>query len=608
MLFGKKSPLGDRICKLREDEGMSQEELAAKLQVSPDIVKKWEKGSATPDIEQFPQIAKLFNVTIDYIMTGKKAEEQVLLISKIEYCAKTDNPSMLDEIDVQAKDENGKTLWDYIQQYNSYKVLSAVLDKNKNYLYAALRLSSSLNNHETHAAEVRKYIMMLLNLNKIQVMERQETLWVNGVRSLLCVDDKNEAYRISRVPPERCVLTSEQYEAMVMGPHLSDETFNYLLDTINDGAHWAYGFPYLIHECVEHGLSNKLDRLLSLAESDNRAAYDELTNRPINRDRPWNVPDVTFGYYCFNITAKRHTYSLIWILKSTYDLALERGQYDLIKRFDTINTLVNSCNIKCHISSKEDIRIAQINQDTNMSSAQKIIQRCIHDGVLSMNELTAAYSSFTSMSDYEEVKAALDKYPLTQEEHIQIMINSKAWKELFIYAVDHLNNRMDNVYKNLATCAINEDYDGCKKWYYGLYRRNLSENCRSTENATAFLDKLYLHIKLQGATSDLNKDFFTDEMNKGNYELVIIKLCVLLESYLKCVYNYEGDLIDMIDDYCKKVEHNPENQRLLNKLRMSRNKSVHYMRKDEQTSNSNEMTKEELKSCINYICRLTESV
>lgn len=60
--------LSDKIVKLRKTNGMSQEELAEKLQVSRQAISKWEGGSAMPDASNILQLSKLFGVTCDYLL------------------------------------------------------------------------------------------------------------------------------------------------------------------------------------------------------------------------------------------------------------------------------------------------------------------------------------------------------------------------------------------------------------------------------------------------------------------------------------------------------------------------------------------------------------
>ena len=63
--------LSDKIIKLRKVNGLSQEELAEKLNVSRQAVSRWEVGSALPDALNILQLSKLFNVTADFLLNDE---------------------------------------------------------------------------------------------------------------------------------------------------------------------------------------------------------------------------------------------------------------------------------------------------------------------------------------------------------------------------------------------------------------------------------------------------------------------------------------------------------------------------------------------------------
>lgn len=62
--------LSKKIRELRRKSGMSQEELAEKLNVSRQAVSKWELGAAVPSPDKLVDISDLFNVTLDWLMRG----------------------------------------------------------------------------------------------------------------------------------------------------------------------------------------------------------------------------------------------------------------------------------------------------------------------------------------------------------------------------------------------------------------------------------------------------------------------------------------------------------------------------------------------------------
>lgn len=60
--------LSDKIIGLRKSNGMSQEDLAEKLNVSRQAISRWESGTAMPDASNILQLSKLFSVTTDYLL------------------------------------------------------------------------------------------------------------------------------------------------------------------------------------------------------------------------------------------------------------------------------------------------------------------------------------------------------------------------------------------------------------------------------------------------------------------------------------------------------------------------------------------------------------
>ena len=60
--------LGEKLKTLRASRGLSQEQLAAELNVSRQAVSKWECGDAAPDLDKLRAICTYFGVTTDYLI------------------------------------------------------------------------------------------------------------------------------------------------------------------------------------------------------------------------------------------------------------------------------------------------------------------------------------------------------------------------------------------------------------------------------------------------------------------------------------------------------------------------------------------------------------
>ena len=57
--------LGNKIRELRRANNMTQEQLAASLNISPQAVSKWEMGASYPDMTMIPTLATFFKVSLD---------------------------------------------------------------------------------------------------------------------------------------------------------------------------------------------------------------------------------------------------------------------------------------------------------------------------------------------------------------------------------------------------------------------------------------------------------------------------------------------------------------------------------------------------------------
>lgn len=60
--------LSDRIKKLREQAGMSQSELARRLDVTRSSVNAWEMGLSAPTTQYIVAMTKIFHVTADFLL------------------------------------------------------------------------------------------------------------------------------------------------------------------------------------------------------------------------------------------------------------------------------------------------------------------------------------------------------------------------------------------------------------------------------------------------------------------------------------------------------------------------------------------------------------
>ncbi len=63
--------LGNKLLNLRKEKGLSQEEVAEKLNVSRQTISKWETDQSTPDFDKIIPLCELYEITSDELLKGK---------------------------------------------------------------------------------------------------------------------------------------------------------------------------------------------------------------------------------------------------------------------------------------------------------------------------------------------------------------------------------------------------------------------------------------------------------------------------------------------------------------------------------------------------------
>lgn len=62
--------VGNQITELRKIKGLTQSELGERLCISFQAVSKWERGETLPDTAILPDLARVLETTMDFILTG----------------------------------------------------------------------------------------------------------------------------------------------------------------------------------------------------------------------------------------------------------------------------------------------------------------------------------------------------------------------------------------------------------------------------------------------------------------------------------------------------------------------------------------------------------
>ena len=74
--------IGERIAACRRAKEMTQDQLAEKLNVSPQAVSKWENNISCPDISLLPELSNVLGVTTDQLLKGEEVPAVQLIPSE----------------------------------------------------------------------------------------------------------------------------------------------------------------------------------------------------------------------------------------------------------------------------------------------------------------------------------------------------------------------------------------------------------------------------------------------------------------------------------------------------------------------------------------------
>ena len=476
MLFSKKHKIGDTISQLRKEKGWTQAELASKLLVSDKAVSKWESNKGEPSIEFLPILAQLFDVSLDYLMTGKEKEDKIITISKLELCAKKDDPKILNNFSYSSahrKDEDGHTLIYYVKKYNSLKVLKALVDDCSHQTH----YMSLFPKNEFDLPE----LLMLIKINREKnVMENiarstpDIRLCLNNFYSDSIWKEEKKKEDVSKGYEDIFTYLVEDYD------NLNKEQQVYYFDLDNKELIckqkcWSYAYPYFIDYAYKYN-KKLFKQLLSKIKTSN-ALYQSKIDEIKKEGR------MGYNWINYKIETFKNKYFFVNILSKTILKAIDCEDYEIAHQ---LNELTNN---KIDEGVFEQVKISK---DKKLSEKEKQLLHCIHNGIVNLDELIA-------LNDYDLYEKTLKKYPANEYEIIFKAINDKDYKKIFEYAVQHSITSIIDAIRNKKLDLIEESF--CKY-------------IKSKHTPSYGYNKTIL-------SSDINKEYYT--IYKRNFGLLNIK-------------------------------------------------------------------------------------
>lgn len=534
MIFQKKHKIGDTIAKLRKEKGWTQNELAEKLEVSDKAISKWESNKGDPSIEFLPVMAQLFGVTLDYLMTGKEQEEKIVTMSKLEFCAKKDDPKIIDNFSYNSahlKNEDGKTLIYYIEKYDSKKVLTALIDSCC---------------HQTHYMSLfpkkefdLPQLLKLIEINRERIVLKEiannaDIRSISKFNSDSLWSDRIELKTISKGYEDIFIYLVKNYDKL----EKSQQEYYFDLNPksiLSKKDSWAYAYPYFIDEAYKYN-KKLFKKLMEKIENSNHLYLSEVKKIKDEGRGESNWIENQIRYL-------NEKYYQVFVLKDTVLEAIECEDYD------TAHCLNNFTKEKID----EDVfEQAKISKNKKLSDKEKQLLHCIHNGVVCIDELIA-------LNDYDLYEKTIKEYPISIYEKGFQYIDKKDYKSLFAF-VNEIGG-FDSVIEDLKNKTIEKlhnDYekslghlDSSKALNSKYLRKYIYDNHRGVMSSTLINKKL-------GMDTSAIKENFKSAKNYLFLNSVLDKDIRFIEKACKTANQQE------LDDALTKVA--PNNFKAINIL------------------------------------------
>ncbi|OSB11537.1 helix-turn-helix domain-containing protein [Paraclostridium bifermentans] len=126
--------LGEKLLDLRKKLGLSQEEVAEKLNVSRQTISKWETGQTVPELFKVKLLSELYNVSYDYLISSSQISGDLTSIENI-----------VDEIDWTSA---WSKKYPVLSTYQGINGISSYVEKISN-IYEEFKGEFNLNDQDT---------------------------------------------------------------------------------------------------------------------------------------------------------------------------------------------------------------------------------------------------------------------------------------------------------------------------------------------------------------------------------------------------------------------------------------------------------------------------
>ena len=201
--FKMKLSFSENLVRYRKKAGLTQQQLAQKLSITPQAVSKWEKGSY-PDCELLPKLSQILDVSLDVLFGLKDEDGKVSL-----------NTAVLGELDKLDESEKGKRAMElfytmlcafksgtspehaglpesftretYAQLRTDFELAIARLNPDMQYLCFMRIPEDGINSYFSIEPRLLELFSLLSDENAMRVISYAETLSRNNILTKECI-------------------------------------------------------------------------------------------------------------------------------------------------------------------------------------------------------------------------------------------------------------------------------------------------------------------------------------------------------------------------------------------------------------------------------------
>jgi transcriptional regulator with XRE-family HTH domain len=418
-----------RLQELRVKKQLTQKQLADLLGVTDKAISKWENDGGMPEVTILPTIAKVFNVTTDYLLTG---EDNTKPLSIQELCAKNDDLELYNELkkrNVFAKDGTSNDLWHFVQKYDSVKVAMQIYkDGNliryirpkdyRQYRYATLRSLPEILIKSAHY--YRDYEIY----DAFKLYEKHT----------------------SNLPFDKII--DEGFE----GKNFNQELFDWLFEK-KDNAYWLLGIDRFTSILVEKDLKDTLNKILNIFYENNKSLYDHQ-----NQIKSQSGGTKSFGHGKQDMILynNRPLGQYFVISEKDMKLALKKNMVDEVKKMNNINAHTSGKN--AYIVEKFEFYKDSLDKDDSLGELDKKIKEITFEDIVVIDELIKL-DNVTAYKKYIKLPATVYEkgFDLIEEENYRGILEL-AVKTGFNQTVRKVDSFNKNELKKIWAKEIKDNY------------------------------------------------------------------------------------------------------------------------------------------------------